>query len=100
MGQKIEIENASKGVLRELSGSKKTIGFFDPQALTIYLDASLPSDQRRRVFLHELLHASLGLSGMQNLLTDRQQEALCDLVENWQSLFEEKIDQLTGSSID
>lgn len=99
LGQKIDLIYTDRVTLSTLSGDKECIGYFDPARLLIYIDYTLSQDQLRRVFLHELMHATLLLSGMQNLFSNKRQEALCDMIENWQTLFPENIDQLLSPKL-
>ena len=45
---------------------------------TIEIELTLPPPMQWSAYFHELMHAALDDSGLANLLTDTQQEALCD----------------------
>jgi len=52
-------------------------GLFDYNRRTIYVDGTLSAEVQTEVFYHELIHALLAHTGLEELLDDKTQEALC-----------------------
>lgn len=88
MGRSIQIKLVSKKALKKITGDNgDTVGYYSPPEAVIYLDKTLDAEARRRVLLHELMHATISLSGITHLLEDKMEEAICDVAENWVMLF-------------
>ncbi len=48
----------------------------------IHLDSSLPLEQLRRVLIHEIMHAILGVSGISEKLSDAVEESIATAMES------------------
>tara|TARA_R100000742_G_C4256970_1_gene74823 strand:+ start:129 stop:404 length:276 start_codon:yes stop_codon:yes gene_type:complete len=57
-------------------------GDCDVATRTIRIEKSLDDNLTKRVIKHETMHMKLGLSGLSEILTDEQEEAICVLVES------------------
>ena len=57
-------------------------GDCDLATRTIRVEQSLDDDLAKRVLKHEKMHMKLGLSGLSELLTLEQEEAICVLMES------------------
>lgn len=53
-------------------------GLWQRERRTIEIDKRLARNHQWSTLFHELMHATLDDSGLSNLLTEPQQEALCD----------------------
>src|SRR4051812_15118830 len=89
LGREVKIKLTTKAELTKLveAGEEELYGYFSPDLATIYIDAALDVETKRRVVLHELMHATLYLSGISHFLKSKQEEAICDVTENWVDLF-------------
>lgn len=85
LGRKISVRYVSGEELESLSEDGDCVGLFDGE--TIYLKSSLSHERAQRVFLHELGHAVLHVSGLHNLLVDGREEAICDAFESLTEVF-------------
>ena len=98
MGRKVLIRPVSQRELLEkrsngdLDGdpTDEVHGYYSQMEQTIYIHSGLDTDAFRRTLIHELAHATLAFSGLTHLLEDKTEEALCDLFENWLTLFQDK----------
>lgn len=89
LGRKVHIKQVSKNDLKEMADDE-VLGYFDPSEDTIYMSKSLSSDVFQRVLLHELLHATLNISGLSEIVSSEQEEALATVMESWVQLFQQK----------
>jgi len=58
-------------------------GTYDHDLKTIFLSKKLPEEERLPTLLHEMVHASLAISGLNEMLTAKQEEAI---VRNFDSM--------------
>lgn len=69
LGQRVYVKVVSQAKIRELVGEEADDGtdtyegFWDCEERTIFIDKSLSTIQKHRVYWHELLHAVHDLSG-------------------------------------
>jgi Zn-dependent peptidase ImmA (M78 family) len=56
-------------------------GWFDPSSFKIYIRKSLSQEQKKRVYIHELMHAVLCVTGISSVLKKRHEEAVCTATE-------------------
>lgn len=72
--------------------------YFDPFNNTIYIYKGLDAEGYKHTLLHEIVHAYFCLSGMTELLEEKQEEAICMLLENMLPLFQDKkfVEHLNG----
>jgi len=89
LGRKISVRHVSEKELAQLTKEPDCLGFFDGN--TIFICASLTQEQARRILLHELSHAILNISGLHNLLEDKQEEAICDVFESFIEVCRNKV---------
>lgn len=57
---------------------KDNLGVFDEEKRHIEIKRSLTGDQKWVTLFHEAGHSALWDSGVKNMLTEKQQEAVCD----------------------
>lgn len=76
MGVELDVRLVSPEQLDDAYGA-----YTNMQELII-LDETLKEKQLQRVLLHELVHATLNLTGVSEILEDSQQEAVCVALEN------------------
>lgn len=55
-------------------------GLWDESTRTITIDSGATPEHARRVFYHEVAHAMLADSGIENLFDDNTVEMLCDMI--------------------
>ena len=55
-------------------------GLWDAGARTIWVAYGLTREQQWRVYYHELMHATLSDSGLENVFPEQGVETLCDAV--------------------
>ncbi len=63
------------------TADEKLFGFYSAETDTITIDEKLEGLALKKTLLHEAIHASLGLSGLAEVLTPQQEEAVCRCVE-------------------
>ena len=68
-----------KKVLRASDG-EDAWGLWEQDKRTIWVAKGLPLEQQWRVYFHELMHAVLTDSGLENLFPEQGVEVLCDAV--------------------
>lgn len=88
LGREIAVEYCSTTRLSILANDPEAVGYFDGS--TIFIKQSLTKDEKARVFLHEVMHALLGITGLTYLLEDKMEEALCNLSESYQVLIKDE----------
>lgn len=59
----------------ELNDDDKPFGLYKLEKIII--DEKLKDDELRDTILHEMIHACLDISGLTELLSDEQEEAIC-----------------------
>lgn len=64
--------------LRTAEGDREAWGLWDAENRTIWLVPRLPRELQWRLLYHELFHACLSDSGLENVLPEDGVEALCD----------------------
>lgn len=52
-------------------------GYFDTSNCEIRLNSTLPIQRIKQVLIHELTHAIMDITGLSDILTDEQEEAVC-----------------------
>jgi len=57
-------------------------GYFDGDARKIYLSNKMDQARRKRILMHELVHAVFYITGITNMLDDKLEETICDAMEN------------------
>lgn len=62
---------------------KDSYGEFHHLKHAIELNSNLKGEQYKMVLIHEVTHAALKVSGLDQLLSDEMQEALCVLMESF-----------------
>ena len=62
------------------TGKREAWGLWDAENRTIWVAVQIPRELQWRVFYHELMHACLSDSGLENVLPEDGVEALCDAV--------------------
>ena len=67
-----------KGLLTE--DKRDAWGLWDAEHRTIWIAPRLPREMQWRVYYHELAHATLSDSGLENVLLADAVEMLCDAV--------------------
>lgn len=65
-------------------------GYYSAVTREIEIAKDISRDSMKRILVHELQHALLGISGTTNRLNDDEEEANCDLSENWLEIFKDK----------
>lgn len=84
MGKKFAIKYVPhKELERFVDKDEEIYGYFDEVPGIIYIDNSLDKAVQDRILIHELVHATLSVSGISNLLKSNMEEAICDVMENW-----------------
>ena len=69
--------------LKSESKDEETLyGDCDAATRIIRIERTLDDDMTKRVLKHEKMHMKLGLSGLTELFTTEQEEALCVLAES------------------
>lgn len=81
LGRTVRIVAIPDGELCKIADTEECLGLFKDD--TIYIATSLTGDRKLRVFRHEYAHAILCISGITNLLEEKLEETLCDLLENF-----------------
>lgn len=89
IGQKELLEKRAEGGVESGPG-EEVHGWYSPMESTVYIHSGLDTECFRRVLLHELAHATFSFSGLTHLLQDSKEEAICDVLENWLSLFQDR----------
>lgn len=64
-------------------------GDCEPLSQTIRIDNTIPLDQQQKVLAHELTHAALRISGLNELIDDKIEEAICVLMETAYKVYED-----------
>ena len=64
-------------------------GDCEPLNQTIRIDNTIPLDQQQKVLAHELTHAALRISGLNELIDDKIEEAICVLMETAYKVYED-----------
>mgnify|MGYP003502571304 CR=1 FL=1 len=99
LGRRMSIKHVTKPELKEIypDPAEEILGWFSPSENCIYLWSGLEKDSYRRVLLHEITHAYMAVSGLSNLLSDEQEEAISDLFESFVEQFNNKklVEELT-----
>lgn len=63
-----------------VSTGEKDMGCWDPDARAISIRTGIAPRMQWSTFYHEATHVALADSGLGHLLSDKQQEAICDAV--------------------
>ena len=66
-------------------------GDCEPLSQTIRIDNTIPIDHQHKVLAHELTHAALRISGLNELVDDKIEEAICVLMETAYKVYEDII---------
>ena len=66
-------------------------GDCEPLSQTIRIDNTIPIDHQQKVLAHELTHAALRISGLNELVDDKIEEAICVLMETAYKVYEDVI---------
>ena len=66
-------------------------GDCDPLSQIIRIDNTIPLDHQHKVLAHELTHAALRISGLNELVGDKVEEAICVLMETTYKVYEDII---------
>lgn len=93
LGQRIKIKRVSGDTLSKNHGddSENVHGIYSGTDRTISLATELTGDTFRRILLHEIFHAHLGVSGLSSAIdSSKLEEALCDMTESYIHLFKDK----------
>ncbi len=77
LGQKFKLKYIHPDDLED-----NCLGITETHKREISLDSTLPADQMRRVLIHELTHAILGVSGISEKLNPQVEEAICVAFES------------------
>lgn len=99
LGRTIQIKTCSKAELLEFDpDSKDVLGWYSPDESTIYIHSGLEGSVYNRVLIHEITHVMLSISGLSHWLEDKQEEAICDLMEGFLELLKNKrlVEYLNG----
>ena len=62
------------------SDGEEAWGLWEQDVRTIWVVSSLPLEQQWRVYYHELAHAMLTDSGLENMFPEQGIETLCDAI--------------------
>lgn len=81
LGRKIGVRYVSDKELQTIGNDTDLLGFFHRN--TIYISTSVTGDQAKQVLLHELAHAVLDITGLTNVIEDKQEEAICTAFESF-----------------
>lgn len=79
-----------KCIVIERKPLKDEHGYYLHDSRKIVLDTGLKGPLVWSVLLHEIIHAYLGVSGVSEILTLEQEEAICRAVENMADIVELK----------
>ena len=79
LGQWVRVEHKDLSV--DAAPDENLHGDCNVERRLIRLDQSLEGADYKRVLRHEKMHMKLGLSGLSELLTPEQEEAICVLSE-------------------
>lgn len=79
LGREIKVEYCSQTRLSLLADDADALGFFDGE--TIFIKQSLSEKPKKRILMHEKIHAILAISGLSNMLDSDMEEAICDAME-------------------
>jgi len=100
LGRRIQVKHVALPELREIypDPAEEILGWFSQSDSCIYLWSGLEQDAYKRVLLHELTHSYIAVSGLSNLISDDQEEAICDLFESFVEQFQNKklVEELNG----
>lgn len=84
MGKTIEIRYVPWSGLKPFADKgEKIYGYFDEVPGVVYIDNTLDKSVQDRILLHELVHVTLGICGVSNLIKIDLEEGICDALENW-----------------
>ena len=82
-GQKFQIKIVTKETVREKGESSSyTYGVCDTDNRIIYLNRETKGELRKRVLIHEMIHAYLRMSSMDQFMKCHVEEAVCVVLEN------------------
>jgi len=84
LGKKLRIKTVPRDVL-DKNGNLD--GLYDKNKMEITLAEDLDDSRMRHTLWHELTHAYTCISGFTSVLTNRNEEMLCELLENQVDLF-------------
>jgi Zn-dependent peptidase ImmA (M78 family) len=87
LGRRIPVRFVSDKELDQIGKDKNLQGLYDVSTNTIYLSTSLNQETSRRVLLHEATHAVLSIAGLESLLKNKQEEAVCTAMESLVDIF-------------
>lgn len=98
MGREIKIKQLSSKEIKEAKArgdvdspeSEELKAWYNPFEQTIFISKELSTESFNRILLHELTHACFAIGGLTHLLTGKQEEAICDMAENFLDLFKNK----------
>jgi hypothetical protein len=88
LGRKISVRFASDKDLANLAKDSECWGYYENEVIT--LSSSLNHEHARKILMHELAHAVLKISGISNLLEEKQEEAICDAFETYVDVFRDE----------
>ena len=80
MGFNLKVKIVSKTKIQQVSGGQDTVGFYDPDVMTIYIRSDLSTYWRWYYFFHECTHHVLYVTGSDQTLSDSQTENICQSV--------------------
>jgi len=83
LGRNIPIHYVSSTEIDKLAKDKEILGYYCNSTQSIYINKTLKGKHAERVLRHELMHATLDISGLTNLIDDKLEEALCNVMESW-----------------
>lgn len=99
LGRRIPVKHVTKLELKEIypDPEEEILGWFSPSENCIYLWSGQTKESYRRVLCHEIAHAYMAVSGISNLLSNKQEEAISDLFESFVEQFNNKklVEELT-----
>jgi len=87
MGRRVEVKHVSQEEMKQLDKTQDLMGHFNPQDMTIHILSTLDKEISKRTLMHELFHAVLAISGLTAMLSDKQEEAVCNVIENLDGYF-------------
>lgn len=94
LGQRFSIKVVTKETLKNKTGDHVTesYGAMELVPRVIYLNRELRGDQLKRILIHEIIHAYIGLAGLTEFTNNKTEEALCCVLENL-------VDQFTNPKV-
>lgn len=84
LGKSVKISYVSKSELK--AHGEDLWGVYLPEGPEILIYKHLAVKRRLEVLRHEVMHAMLDISGLSTILNEKEEEAICNLVENFPTL--------------